>query len=41
MWIPRDRSIITDFFNCGENTEPDRHITQSLTPIPELENSLG
>ncbi len=26
---------------CGENSEPGRHITESLTPTPELENSLG
>ncbi|MEE8303051.1 MAG: hypothetical protein V3S24_11530, partial [Candidatus Tectomicrobia bacterium] len=25
---------------CGENSEPGRHITESLTSIPELENSL-
>jgi hypothetical protein len=24
---------------CEENSEPDRHTTESLTPTPELENS--
>ena len=25
----------------GENSGPGRHITESLNPMPELENSLG
>jgi len=26
---------------CGENSEPGRHTTESLTSNPELENSQG